>query len=162
MQPNSIFFSAVVLKPQKNPTKLAFNSEFSSQHVRNHSSVKTRQNAASNCATPAYSKTFPIQRTVTVSFDNHFYPRDAMLARVLAMALCLSVCLCLPATSRCSIKRGERISVFFGMKASFNQSHSVLRKFGYLNSGLKKCRHGISIVERAINLARESWTLTAW
>ena len=131
MQPNNIL-PRFCAETTKKPTKLAFNSEFSSQHVRNHSSVKTRQNAASNCATPAYSKTFPIQRTVTVSFDNHFYPRDAMLARVLAMALCLSVCLCLPATSRCSIKMGERISVFFGMKASFNQSHSVLRKFGYL------------------------------
>jgi len=32
----------------------------------------------------------------------------------------------------------------------------------FLNYGLRKFRHGISIVERAINLARERWTLRAW
>jgi len=31
----------------------------------------------------------------------------------------------------------------------------------FLNSRLRKFRHGISIVERVINLARERWTLTA-
>ena len=30
-----------------------------------------------------------------------------------------------------------------------------------LKSGLRKFRHGISIVERVINLARERWTLRA-
>jgi len=40
-----------------------------------------------------------------------FYPRDAMLARVLAMALCPSVCRRLSVTSRCSIKRDERINL---------------------------------------------------
>ena len=58
-----------------------------------------------------------------------FFPRDAMLARVLAMGLCmrLSVCLsvCLSVTSRCSIERGERINLFFGMKTSFDQSYTV-------------------------------------
>ena len=29
----------------------------------------------------------------------------------------------------------------------------------FLNSGLRKFRHGISIVERAMNLARERWML---
>jgi len=38
-----------------------------------------------------------------------FYPRDAMLAWVLAMALCLSV------TSRCSIEMDGRIQLVFGM-----------------------------------------------
>jgi len=67
-----------------------------------------------------------------------------MLARVLAMALCLSV------TSRCSIEVVGRIEL-------------ILRKFRvrvlssetfFLNSGLGKFRHGISI-ERAVDLARE-------
>jgi len=54
-----------------------------------------------------------------------FYPRrDAMLARVLAMALC--PCLSLSVISRCSIKRNERINLLFGMKASFDQSCAVI------------------------------------
>jgi len=58
-----------------------------------------------------------------------FYPRDAMLARELAMALCLSVSV----TSRCSIETGERIGLVFGAGASFHMSlHCVKRKFGYL------------------------------
>ena len=39
----------------------------------------------------------------------HLCPRDAMLARVLAMALCLSVCLSV--TSRCSTKSDEWINL---------------------------------------------------
>ena len=42
-----------------------------------------------------------------------------MLARVLAMALCLSV------TSRCSIETDGWINLVFGMKASFDQSYTV-------------------------------------
>jgi len=38
-----------------------------------------------------------------------FFPRDAMLARVLAMALCLSVCLSV--TSGCSIETDERVEL---------------------------------------------------
>ena len=45
-----------------------------------------------------------------------------MLARVLAMALCLCICL---VTSRCSIKRDERINLLFGIEASFDQSYTV-------------------------------------
>jgi len=41
------------------------------------------------------------------SFSVTFYPRDAMLAGVLAMALCLSVCLSVSVTSRCSIEMDE-------------------------------------------------------
>ena len=57
-----------------------------------------------------------------------FYPRDAVLARVLLLAtsLCPSVCLCpfLSVTSRCSIKRDERINLVFGTEASFDQSYT--------------------------------------
>jgi len=45
-----------------------------------------------------------------------FYPRDAMLARVLAMALCLSVSLSV--TSRCSSETAKRIGLFLGMGTS--------------------------------------------
>ena len=69
-----------------------------------------------------------------------------MLARVLAMALCLSV------TSRCSIKRNERINLFFlewrlfRPALSFNEIHvhCMYKNNGtslwtlFLNSGLKK------------------------
>ena len=34
-------------------------------------------------------------RTAKRTEQNRFYPRDAMLAQVLAMALCPSVCVCL-------------------------------------------------------------------
>ena len=44
------------------------------------------------------------------------YPRDAMLARVLAMALCP----CLSVTSRCSIKSDERINLLYGVVASLH------------------------------------------
>ena len=58
-----------------------------------------------------------------VQFSPNFYARDATVARVLAMALCLSVsvCLsvCLSVTSRCSVKRNERINLVFGMEAFF-------------------------------------------
>jgi len=39
-----------------------------------------------------------------------FYPRDAILARVLAMALC---------PCQCSIKKDGQMNMLFGMKASF-------------------------------------------
>jgi len=48
------------------------------------------------------------------NFRRTFYQRDAMLARVLAVAL--SVYLCLSVTSRCSIKKGERINLFLAWR----------------------------------------------
>ena len=39
--------------------------------------------------------------------------------------VCLSVSVYLSVTSRCSIKRDERINVVFGMGASFDQSYTV-------------------------------------
>ena len=107
------------------------------------------------------------QTGVGQSLSVTFYPRDAVLARVLAMA----VCLCQSVTSRCSIKRNERINLLFGMEASFDQSYTVIifknihsgiyKNKGtslwnfFLNSGIRKFRQGMSIVERATNLARE-------
>ena len=55
----------------------------------------------------------------------NFYRRDAMLARVLAIALCL----CLSVTSQCSIEVVGCIELVFGMAVSFDQSYTVLRKF---------------------------------
>jgi len=53
-----------------------------------------------------------------------FYPRDAILARVLTLALCLSVCLSV--TSRSSVETDERIEPVFGTGASFALSYVVL------------------------------------
>ena len=85
-------------------------------------------------------------------------------ARVLAMALCL----CLSVISRCSLEVVGRIEPVFGMEASFDQFYTVFQEIHvalnwnfFLNFGLRKFRHGISIFERAINLARERWTLRA-
>jgi len=61
-----------------------------------------------------------------------FYPLDVMLARLLAMALCPSVCLSV--TSRSSIETVERIELVFGMRASFHPSCTVLKE----NSGISK------------------------
>ena len=55
-----------------------------------------------------------------------FYQRDAMLARVLAMALRLSVSVTVSVTSRCSIETVERIWLVFGTGASFRVSYTVL------------------------------------
>jgi len=43
-----------------------------------------------------------------------FYPHDALLARIIAVALCLCV------TSWSSIETAERIRLVFGMEASFD------------------------------------------
>ena len=79
-----------------------------------------------------------------------------MLARVLAIARCLSV------TSRCSIKMDGRIELVFGTEASFDLSYSLLlrnsciwayTKIRVLHLELfsklrtQKFRHGILIVE---------------
>jgi len=58
-----------------------------------------------------------------VYIDHSFYPRDAMLARVLAWpGVCLSVCLSI--TSRCSVETDGRIELVFGMKASLDLTHT--------------------------------------
>jgi len=49
-----------------------------------------------------------------------YYPGDAMLARILAMALCVSV------ISRCSSETVERIRLVFVMGASFHLPYTVL------------------------------------
>jgi len=55
-----------------------------------------------------------------------FYPRDAMLAWVQAMALCLSVCLSV--TSQCSVELTDGwIELVFGKMASFDLSCTVLQ-----------------------------------
>ena len=70
------------------------------------------------------------QYTVKVSLNvaSFFLPRDAMLARIPAKALCLSVRVCLPVTSRCSIKMDERIYLVFGREASFSTGHTLCFK----------------------------------
>jgi len=80
---------------------------------------------------------------------------------VLAMALCPSVSV----TSRCSIETVGRIELVFGMWASFQPSYTVLKGnsvisktkgtslWKFLNSGLRKFRHGISIVETCYQLS---------
>jgi len=108
---------------------------------------------------------------VSIWFSD-FYPRDAMLARVLAMALCLSVCVC-----RKSVFYRNGWTIWPGFwHGSFLPPilHCVKRNLCYLqnkgtslwnsvpNSGLRKFCRGMSIAERAVRLARERWTLKAW
>jgi len=88
-----------------------------------------------------------------------FYPRDAMLAWVLAMSVRPSVCLSVCHKS-VFYRNGWMIRAGFGIGASFCLSYAVLQrnsctfrnkgtslwKFA-ANSGLNKFRHSISIVE---------------
>jgi len=79
------------------------------------------------------------------------------IAGTITVAYCLSLCLCLSVTSRCSIKRIERINPVFGIDC-------ILKKFRYLenkgnslwniflNSELRKFRHGIRSDETCCQL----------
>jgi len=92
-----------------------------------------------------------------------YYPRDAVLARLLAIrpCVCPSVSVCLSQVGVLS-KRLNESSWFLGMGASFPHIlHSVIRKFGYLqkyenfvpNSGLRKFCFSMSIVETCCQLS---------
>ena len=60
-----------------------------------------------------------------------FNPRDAMLARVLAMTLCLAACVCLSQlTSRCSIETAGRIGLVFGRELPSTYPYSVYKESG--------------------------------
>jgi len=50
-----------------------------------------------------------------------------MLARVLAMALCLYLFVRLSVTSRCSIETARRIELLFGIKAYFDLFYNSLK-----------------------------------
>jgi len=89
-----------------------------------------------------------------------------MLARVLAMALCLSVCPSL------QLKWLDGSSWFLAWRLLSTSPTLCFKEIQicakirvllsgtfFVNSGLIKFRHGISIFDRAINLARERWTL---
>jgi len=86
-------------------------------------------------------------------------------ARCFASAI-LAMCLCLSVTSQCSIETAERIELVFGVWASFHPSYTVLKENSVtsenkgtflwnfvVNSGLRKFRHGISIVETCYRLS---------
>ena len=78
-----------------------------------------------------YLLTYLLTKYVSLS---SFYAHDAILARVLAMALCS--CPCLSVTSRCSLKWDERINMVFGMRASFDKYYFAFQG----NSGIYKIR----------------------
>ena len=61
----------------------------------------------------------------------NFYPRDAMLARVIAMAVCL---LSVSVTSQSSIEADERIELILARELPFDLSYTVLEG----NSGISK------------------------
>jgi len=93
-----------------------------------------------------------------------FYPRDAVLARVLALAHCPS--LPVSVTSRCSIEMDGRIDLLLTWRllstgpTPYNKEVQVSRKnkgtsLGNFapNSGFRKFRHCISIVEACYKLS---------
>jgi len=104
-------------------------------------------------------------------FTYLFCRRDAMLARVLAMALCLSVCL-----SQVGVlsKQMDEIICFFLVGGGFFRPvlHYLLRKFRYLQKQgylelfsklwtYKILPRHIDRRRTCYNLARERWTLIA-
>ena len=54
----------------------------------------------------------------------------------------------------------QSYTLFYGNLCIFKNKDTSLWNF-FVNFGLRKFRHGISIVGRAINLAGERWTLRA-
>ena len=86
---------------------------------------------------------------------------------VLAMGLCPFMSVSMSVTSLCSIETAERIELVFGVWASFHPSYTVLKGNSLspkiwvlnslwnfvLNSGLRKFRLGISIVETCYQLS---------
>jgi len=110
--------------------------------------------------------------SVSGHVDCRFYQHDAMLARVLVMALCLSVCLSV--TSRCSIETVKRIGLFLAWELpSIYPTLSckeiqISSKIEVLLSGTLLQTLDLEIFatayrssKRVINLARERWTLRA-
>ena len=101
-----------------------------------------------------------------------FYPRDAMLARMLSMALSLSVCLFV--TSRWSTKRDKWIKLVFGtgafptyptmwlkeIRVSAKKATSLWNSVP--NSGLKNFASAYRLSKRVMDLARQRSTLRAW
>ena len=139
-------------------------------HLREYDSRRAGQQGPTRTLTAApktFNKNILHEVTTLRRYTNLFiiiiiiYPRDAILALVLAMALCLSV------TSRCSIETAERIELGFGKEASFHLSYTVLKKIrvspkisvlSFLwnfvtNFGLRKFRYSISIVETCYQLS---------
>ena len=71
-----------------------------------------------------------LQHTAKVQFHQAqltFYQRDVMPAQVLAMALCLSVCLSVSHKSEFD-RNGRTNRTGFGMGASFHLSYTVLKE----------------------------------
>jgi len=107
------------------------------------------------CRIPATTAASPAMNPdIFVSQFTCFYRVMLYASAVLAMGLCLS--LCLSVTSRCSIETGERIELVFGMWAFFQPSYTMLKGNSIisknegtslwnfvLNSRLRKFRHGI-------------------
>jgi len=89
-----------------------------------------------------------------VVYLTFFYSRDAMLARVLAVALCL--CLYASVTNRCSIETAERIGLVLACQLpSTYPVHCVIKKFGYLQN------KDISIWNTAPNSGQWRWRMWA-
>ena len=66
-----------------------------------------------------------------------FFPRDAVLARVLAMALCLFVSVCVCLSQDGVLSNGiNGFDLVFGTGASFDHSYTVFKG----NSGTTKIR----------------------
>ena len=95
--------------------------------------------------------------------QRRFYPRDAKLVRLLAMALCLSVCPCLPQVGVLSVLARQPLSICPTL--CYKEIQVYLQK-GLLPSGtLSETPESENFAtayrssKRVMNLAREMWTL---
>ena len=96
-----------------------------------------------------------------------FYPRDAVQARALAMALCPSVSVCPSIASRSSVETAERIGLFLAwelLSMHFFKEIRVPLKITVLLSWTLPQNLDLENFASigAINLARQRWPLRAW
>ena len=98
------------------------------------------------------------------AFCRSIFTARCYASAVLATGLCL--CLSVSVTSRCFTETAKRIELVFGMWSSFHPSYTVLKGNSVISknkgtslwnfvihSGLRKFRHGISIVETCYQLS---------
>jgi len=122
-------------------------------HLNSSSSHATHQSQ--------HAPTLPLNTAYT-PFQYGLYPRDAMLAQVLAKVLCPCVSVRLSVTSRSSIETAELIELAFGTGTSSQPYYTALKG----NSGtsfwnfvpnselyfaLALWRHVINLAQRVIN-----------
>jgi len=126
---NCLQIPAVYLQPKTYNTRFRRKLGTVSRNVQFTPSNQTLQNCLSRrpCELDVGPRTCSDCRRLSShrpTRPDSFFPRDAMLARVLAIALCLSVCVCLSGVGVLS-KRMNGLIWFLAWRLFFDQSYTV-------------------------------------